>query len=134
MGAGMVSLLGGKLRAGIDTILDTVGFDQVISDADFVITGEGSLDYQSLRGQVVVGVAGRAKLLGKPVIAVVGDIADGLDSLYDDGLTAVFSTNRLAIPFSLAKPRSRHDYEETVSNIARLIKAVDVASFSHTSN
>ena len=99
-------------------------FDKVISDADLIITGEGKLDSQSLRGKVVVGIAGRAKRQQKPVVAVVGDVGDGIEKVYDTGVTAVFSINRVAVPFSEAKHRSKRDYAETMEDIARFARAL----------
>lgn len=70
-GFGCMALLGGTLRPGIETLLDLTGFDRLLERADLVITGEGRLDGQSLRGKVISGVARRAK--GHvPVIAIVG--------------------------------------------------------------
>ena len=54
---------------GIQTVLDTVKFDEMIADADYIFTGEGKLDSQSLRGKVVIGIAERAKKQNKKVIA-----------------------------------------------------------------
>lgn len=121
MGAGVVAFFGAQLKPGIETVLDTVGFDERVAGADFVVTGEGKLDSQSLRGKVVIGVARRAKRAGVPVVAIVGDIGDDIDEAYEAGVTAVFSTNRLAIPFSAAKPRSKRDYRAAVNNIMRLL-------------
>ena len=123
MGAGVIAFFGATLKPGIETVLDTVRFEERISGADFVITGEGRLDSQSLRGKVVIGVARRAKRLGIPVVAVVGDVGDDIDEVYSEGVSAVFSTNHLAIPFSEAKLRSKQDYRSTVSNILRFVKA-----------
>lgn len=60
MGAGMAAFFGSCLQPGIETVLDTVRFEEVIRDADWIFTGEGRLDGQSLRGKVVSGVARRA--------------------------------------------------------------------------
>lgn len=121
-GAGAVLFFGGELKPGIETVLDTVGFDRFLEKADLVFTGEGRLDSQSLRGKVVSGVAARAKRLGKPVIAVVGDIGDEIAPVYELGVTAVFSINRKAIPFSEARHRSRRDLEAAMEDIARALK------------
>lgn len=56
-GFGCMALLGGTLRPGIETLLDLAGFDRLLERADLVITGEGRLDGQSLRGKVISGVA-----------------------------------------------------------------------------
>lgn len=123
MGAGVVAFFGATLQPGIETVLDTVRFEERIVGADFVITGEGRLDRQSLRGKVVIGVARRAKRAGVPVLAVVGDVGDSIDEAYAEGVSAVFSINRLAIPFSEAKGRSKQDYRATFSDILRLLNA-----------
>ena len=122
MGAGMVAFMGAKLRSGIETVLDVVEFDRQLADADLVITGEGKIDSQSLRGKVVIGVAGRAAKQNVPVCAVVGDVADDAYAAYDMGVSAIFSTNRLAIPFSQAKERSEQDYRHTLEDLLRMMK------------
>ena len=68
MGAGMVAFFHSKLQMGIQTVLDTVKFDEKIVDADYIFTGEGKLDSQSLRGKVVMGIAKRAQKQEKKVI------------------------------------------------------------------
>lgn len=126
MGAGAVAFFGARLNPGIETVLDTVRFEERIAGADFVITGEGRLDSQSLRGKVVIGVSRRAKRAGIPVIAVVGDVGDDIDEAYDLGVTAIFSTNHLAIPFSEAKKRSTKDYRLTIESIFRTISVLQL--------
>ena len=122
MGAGMVAFFGATLHPGIDIVLDTVGFDKLIHDADLVITGEGCLDSQSLSGKVVVGVARRARTFGVPVIAIVGDILDGFEPVYEQGVTAVFSTNTRSVPFAEAKLSAAHDLDLTTDNIVRILR------------
>jgi len=125
MGAGAVAFFGASLKPGIETVLDTVRFEERIAGADFVITGEGKLDSQSLRGKVVIGVSRRAKQLGIPVFAVVGDVGDDIEEAYREGVTAIFSTNHLAVPFSEAKKRSALDYRLTIENLFRALKAME---------
>jgi glycerate kinase len=64
--------LGAQSRPGIGLVLELAGFDAALADADLVITGEGSLDAQSLTGKAPVGVARAAARLGIPVVAVAG--------------------------------------------------------------
>ena len=123
MGAGMVAFFSSRLRMGIEAVLDTVHFDSLIQDADLIFTGEGMIDYQSLRGKVVIGVALRAKIAGVPLFAVVGDIGDNIQTAYDMGVTSIFSINRCAIPFHEAKLRSERDLADTMDDILRAIKA-----------
>ena len=122
MGAGCAALLGAALKPGIEAILDTVDFDRRLEGADLVITGEGRIDSQSLQGKVISGVVRRAKARGVPVIALVGDAADSAAGAYDLGLGAIFSINRLAIPFREAALRSAADYRATLRDVLRLIR------------
>lgn len=123
MGYGMLCFLGAELKPGIETVLDATDFDRKLKGANFVFTGEGKIDSQSLRGKVVVGVARRAKKAGTPVIAVVGDAEANLDAVYDTGVAAVFSINRLAVPFSEAKKTAEADLSAVMRDILRLIRA-----------
>ena len=116
-------MLGAELVSGVNGVLDTVDFDSAAKDANLIITGEGRLDRQSLRGKVIQGVCRRASALGVPVCAVVGDYDDRV--LPMEGLTAVFSINRRAVPFSVARKTAASDLELTVDNIMRLIKAAE---------
>ncbi|WP_210438833.1 glycerate kinase [Nocardioides xinjiangensis] len=72
VGFGLVAVLGAELRPGIDLMLDLLGFADRVRGADLVLTGEGSLDEQSLRGKAPVGVATAAARVGAPVVAVCG--------------------------------------------------------------
>jgi glycerate kinase len=121
MGAGMLAFFGAKLRSGIEVVLDVVRFDELLLGADFVLTGEGKMDAQSLRGKVPIGVARRAKASGVPVIAIVGDIGDNMESAYLEGITAILSTNRVAVDFGKARGRSESDLALTVDTLMRLL-------------
>ena len=124
MGAGMIAFFGSRLQMGIQTVLDTVKFDQLIEDADYIFTGEGKLDSQSLRGKVVIGIAQRAKTQNKPVIAVVGGAEDSqIEQAYEMGVTAVFPINRLPEEFSVSRHRSEVNLAYPVDNILRLMKS-----------
>jgi len=73
-GAGFaaLALLDADMRPGVETVLELVGFEAAAADADLVITGEGSLDEQTLHGKAPVGVAAACRRLGVPVVAVCG--------------------------------------------------------------
>ena len=86
-----------------------------------MLTGEGRLDTQSLRGKVVIGVARRAKRRGVPVVAIVGGYDTGLDAVYQEGVSAVFSINRLPEPLEVSGPFTRENFTLTLRNILRLI-------------
>ena len=101
LGAALLAL-GAELRSGVETVLDLVGFDEHVRDADLVITGEGNMDEQSAAGKAPVGVARRAKRFGKPVFAVVGGRADNLDAVYEQGVDLVLPICRKPMPLDQA--------------------------------
>lgn len=105
----LLAFFGAQLESGIDLMLDTAGFEQKLEGADMVITGEGMLDGQSLKGKAVIGIARRAKKCGVPVVAFVGDIGKNYERAYGEGVTAIFSTNKAAVPFEVARLSSRED-------------------------
>jgi glycerate kinase len=72
LGAGAIAFLGADLRSGIDLVLELIGFDTAAAGADLVITGEGKIDFQSLRGKAPLGVARAAAAHGVPVVALGG--------------------------------------------------------------
>lgn len=104
--------LGAELRSGVETVLDLIGFDERVRDADLVITGEGNMDEQSAAGKAPVGVARRAKRYGKPVVAVVGGRADNLDAVYGRGIDLVLPVCRRPMPLDQAL-----DPQEATTNL-----------------
>ena len=122
MGGGMTAFFDSRLQAGIETVLDIVGFDDKVRGADLVFSGEGKLDSQSLRGKVIVGVARRTKKQGVPLIAIVGDIGDQIENIYREGVSAAFSINRVAVPFLEAKQRCKEDLALTMDNLMRFFR------------
>ena len=122
MGGGLKAFFNGELQMGIETVLDVTKFDEIAGDADFIFTGEGKIDGQSLRGKVVIGVSRKAKAMGIPVIAVVGDIGDNIEPAYGEGVVGIFSTNRVAVPYKEARPRAESDMKLTMDNLLRFMK------------
>ena len=126
MGGGMKAFFGARMQMGIETVLEITGFENLAEGADMIFTGEGKIDSQSLRGKVVIGVARKAKKMGIPVIAVVGDIGDNIEAAYDEGVTGIFSTNRVAVPYKEARLRAKSDMSLTMDNILRFMKKMGI--------
>lgn len=122
MGAGMVAFFDSKLKMGIDTVLDTVGFNEIIKDAFAIFTGEGKIDGQSLRGKVVIGVARQAKKQNVPVISIVGGADGDMTKAYEEGVSAIFTINRLPQDFSISRADSEQNLAFTMDNVLRALK------------
>ena len=91
VGYAAMAVLGGELEPGIDLILDLVRFADHLTGARLVITGEGSLDEQTLHGEAPAGVAAAAAAVGVPVVAVAGRLALAPERLRAAGIEAAYA-------------------------------------------
>lgn len=94
LGAGLLAFAGARLRPGVAIVTDAMGLDALIADADLVITGEGRIDGQSIRGKTPIGVAAIAMRHGKPVIGMAGSLGTDAQIVHDHGIDATFSVLR----------------------------------------
>ncbi|MFF8904876.1 glycerate kinase [Streptomyces olivaceoviridis] len=83
-------LLGARFRPGIEVMLDVLGFAPALERASLVITGEGSLDEQTLHGKAPAGVAAAARAAGKEVVAVCGRLALSAQALLGAGISRAY--------------------------------------------
>jgi len=118
LGAGLVAFLGAILSSGVDTILDYIGFDEIIKEAKILITGEGKLDRQTAYGKAIVGAIRRAK--GKPVIALAGEVEEGL-MLSQIGISAAFSIVNGPITLRKAMKNTSSLLENTAREITKIL-------------
>jgi glycerate 2-kinase len=90
LGFGLLSFCGAIIQPGFEVVAEAVGLEAKMKDADLVITGEGSLDRQTLEGKTPAGVAGLARKLHKPVFAIVGratedrEVRELFDGIYEN--------------------------------------------------
>ncbi len=91
LGAGLHAFLGAEIRRGVDLVLDLVGLDEKLAGAGLVLTGEGQIDFQTAYGKAPAGVGLAARRRGIPCVAIAGGVGEGIASLADVGIIAVFS-------------------------------------------
>ncbi|GEC98736.1 glycerate kinase [Kocuria varians] len=96
VGYAALAVLGAERRAGIDVVLDLVGLDAAVVGADLLVTGEGSLDEQSLGGKTPLGVLRVGRRHGVPVVAVCGRTTLDAETLREAGFAAVHELRALA--------------------------------------
>ncbi|SHI40251.1 glycerate kinase [Algibacter luteus] len=89
MGAGTFTFLNADLKSGIDLIKDLIGFDDKIKEADWIVTGEGKLDSQTLSGKTISGVLESAKKYNIPVAALCGSVTLSIKQANDLGICYV---------------------------------------------
>lgn len=119
LGGGLVAFCNAELKSGIDAVLDIIDFEDKIKDASLIITGEGAIDGQTKKGKVPVGVARRAN--GIPVIAIVGDIRDGAEAVYDMGIVSIMPALKRAMPLDKAIKNSKTLIEDAAERACRFI-------------
>ena len=101
LGGGLIAFLNGKLRKGVDIVLDFVDIDKALINTNLVITGEGQLDFQTIYNKAPIGVARRAKHLGIPVIAISGSLGENFSVVHEHGIDAASSI--VSKPMTLAE-------------------------------
>ncbi len=124
LGAALAVFCGAKMRSGIETLLDLVGFDRMLDDAALVVTGEGRTDAQSFMGKAVSGIGRRAAARGVPVALLCGSLGDGWESAYDNGISSVFFTKPDNIPLEEAIRRAEELY---LSAAVRMFETLSVS-------
>lgn len=97
LGYAFVTYLGGKLESGISLILDVIGLEKEVMNADYVITGEGKLDFQTAMGKAPIGVAKLAKKHNKIVIAFSGSATPEARECNKHGIDAYFPVLQMPI-------------------------------------
>ncbi|WP_248492062.1 glycerate kinase [Tsukamurella sp. PLM1] len=110
---GAMAVLGAVARPGVDIVLELAGFSGKLRNADLVVTGEGSLDAQSLHGKAPVGVAAAARAADVPVIAVAGRSVLTPDQLHEAGFRRVIALSEL-----------EPDPAVSIANAAQLLRRV----------
>ncbi|WP_026562958.1 glycerate kinase [Bacillus sp. J37] len=125
LGASLVAFLNAELKRGIQIVLDAVNFDEVVEDANLVITGEGRIDSQTIYGKTPIGVAKAAKKYGVPVIGVAGSLSKDCDVVYEHGIDALFSIVPGVTTLPNAFEHAADYMEMTARNIAATLKAAN---------
>ncbi|QJE94517.1 glycerate kinase [Luteolibacter luteus] len=120
LGFGLLRFAGAKLEPGFNLVAEALGMEARIAEADLVITGEGSLDAQTLGGKGPAGVAAMAKAAGIPVIAVAGRVEDAARPLFD----AALSLEEFGLPVAESIERAPELVSRLISNHEGLLRSL----------
>lgn len=124
LGAAFHGYLNGQLESGVELIMDVLGVESEMKDADLVITGEGRIDAQTSMGKVPAGITSMAENFNIPVIAVGGSLSEDAYNLNRYGINAVFSIQNepLSIEAAMDSKRTRANIERTLEQIMRTLR------------
>ncbi len=123
LGAALSVFLKGKIKPGIDTVLDLISFDDRLKGVDLVITGEGRTDWQSCFGKVMQGVGIRAKAKGIPVFGLCGSLGKNALDICDYGIASLMTTVNSPMAIEDAMGNAEELYYEGAIRMFRFIKA-----------
>ena len=121
LGAGLMAFTTCKMRQGVDIAIEVTKLEEKVKSADYVFTGEGGTDFQTIFGKTPYGVAKLGKKYHKPVISLAGYLGEGIDSLYSEGFTAIFGIIPGACDLSTALKNGPSNVARTTENIVRLL-------------
>lgn len=124
LGAGLLAFTNSTLQPGVDIVIDTIKLEEIIKDCDFVITGEGGMDFQTKFGKAPYGVAKIGQKYGKPVFAIAGTLGKNFEELYEHGMSAIFSVILTPCTLDEALRDGADNIEKTVESIVRTIKVI----------
>ncbi|MCT8137147.1 glycerate kinase [Anaerobacillus sp. CMMVII] len=122
LGASLLAFLDAFLKKGIDLVIDYTNLEEKIIGADYVFTGEGSIDHQTIYGKTPFGVATISEKHGVPVIAFAGRVGDGVQELYSHGFTAIIGILNELTSLDDALKAGEINLELAVENICRIIE------------
>lgn len=118
---GAFLLLGCELKRGVEIVSKHTGLEEKIKNADFVFTGEGSIDSQTKYGKTIAGIASLAQKYNVPTIVLAGKVGDDIGELYNIGVTAVFGIVDRPKSLEEALDEGYNSVKKTSENIARLL-------------
>ena len=124
LGGAFTAFFNSELKPGIDIITEKIELENKINGSDYVITGEGRIDFQSAMGKTPSGVAKLAKKYGIPVRAIGGSVDDEIGNIYDCCITAAFSIidSPMTLGEAMDTKNAQRLVEKTAEQIFRLIK------------
>ncbi|MEO7720155.1 MAG: glycerate kinase [Capsulimonas sp.] len=117
LGAAMSAFLHAEFRPGIDVVLDAAGFEATARGADWILTGEGRIDRQTLSGKTISGLLSRSRTLGVPVLAFGGSVdQDALEDLSAQGLIGAIPLVAREVTLTQAMQEPARVLEDAVAN------------------
>ncbi len=122
LGAGLRFFTPARLLPGVKIVLDAVGFEEALRNADLVITGEGCSDAQTAHGKTPLGVARLARRQGVPVICLSGGLGAGAEQLLEQGIDALLGIVSCPMPLEDCMARAAELVEAATSRICRLLR------------
>ena len=124
LGAGLMAFLSAKLIRGVELVIKYTELEKHVMGADYVWTGEGSIDGQTLYGKTPFGVASVAQKHNIPTLVLAGSIGEGVDVLYNHGITSIIGILQSPCTLEEALENGVINIERTSENLARILARI----------
>lgn len=121
LGGALLGFLNAELRSGIELVIKYTNLEEKIKTSDYVFTGEGSIDGQTIFGKTPVGVSKLGKKYDIPVVAFAGKVDPESSNLYSEGMKSIFSIMRGVETLDDALKNGASNLEKTVESVIRII-------------
>lgn len=115
LGFAFITFLPAELKSGINLILEAIGLEESLSDADYVVTGEGRLDHQTAMGKAPAGVAHLAKEYNATVIALAGAVTKDARACNAVGIDSFFCIQSAPVTLEEAMDKENAAYNMTLT-------------------
>ncbi|AZN65289.1 glycerate kinase [Acinetobacter johnsonii] len=121
LGFGLMAFTGAQLQSGAKWVIEQTQLAEKIKQADYVFTGEGSIDFQTKFGKTPWAVAQLAKQLNKSVIAFAGRVGEDVEALFDEGFSQIVSINEPNCDLAIALKNAEQHLQNSCEDITRLL-------------
>ncbi|MFC2757188.1 glycerate kinase, partial [Propionibacterium acidifaciens] len=119
LGWAILTFLGGRMRPGVDLVIEATGLREALTGATAVLTGEGAADAQTLTGKTAASVAAAARERGVPVVVFAGRIADDARALLDQGVAGLVTITPEGTPLDRALAEGGRNLRAAVAGWVR---------------
>lgn len=125
LGAVFLAFFNSTMKRGVDVVLEVTEFHNKVRNADYVFTGEGSIDGQTMFGKTPIGVSKTAQSFNIPVIGFAGQVEKGANLLYEHGFIAIISILMRNADIKEVLESGSKNLEDATENVCRIIKHLE---------
>jgi glycerate kinase len=123
LGAGAVAFMNAAICSGVETIIAYSHIAEEMNDADWLVTGEGAFDKQSLMGKVISGLCHLAKKTNTKVVVIAGEVSVKGNEYSQYGIRAAIACRKDNIPLAYAMQNSKELLEQATKEFIRLLSS-----------
>lgn len=124
LGFGLMAFASAQIQSGAELIIKETNLAEKIAQADYVFTGEGSIDFQTQFGKTPFGVAQLARQFNKPVIAFAGLVGEGIEDLFESGFSQIIGINPPDCPLEEALKNAGKNLADSVEKVMLSLKNI----------